>query len=144
MGMHQPRAVKCSRRWGTHRAGSSGDHPSMLPALLLLPHSHLPSIPGRIPGPAPKTHSHFPMCFSLSLNKASSDTAPPASLGAEGAASPGRQPSGHCSVCAARGIRRDHRCDPIPALPRAEPSESRQGEGTGTPGMALEGDPWWM
>lgn len=49
------------------------------------------------------TDSHFPMCLSLSRNKASSDTAPPASLVAEGAASPARQRAAHQECLPAQG-----------------------------------------
>lgn len=69
--------------------------------LLPSPPAHpTPSSPAALPGtPLPArglhTDSHFPMCFNLSRNKASSDTAPPASLVTEGATSPGRQTSAH-------------------------------------------------
>lgn len=57
------------------------------------------------PPPELEPDSHFPMCFNLSLNKASSDTALPASLVPGGAASPARQTSAHRRHAAGGGWR---------------------------------------
>ena len=103
----------------------SRQHQAALPALPL---------PARLPPPlqrspatrSPQTDSHFPMCFNLSLNKASSDTAPPASLVTEGATSPGRQTSGHQERVHGEGKLETNRFhDPIPALAKPQAGRTR-------------------
>lgn len=98
------------------------------------------------PPPELEPDSHFPMCFNLSLNKASSDTALPASLVPGGAASPARQTSAPRRHVAGRGWRQiismtQFQRSWSAALPRVALSTASRVRASARRGLAAGEDP---